>query len=682
MRPALLICIGAAATLAGCSTAPNPYAEAPGRTSGYLSISGSNAVLAEALANYAVGVLREGQHDPGAVSNYLRAATLAPETDALYLRAAVQYLRSGDIDRGIAIMEEACRANPRSADTSLLLSQICQVANRPEESMKAALRAVELSPEDSKGYIQMASLLVASGDEEGARQALRGALKKIKDPLPVLRLLGDLYSRNMSFSGSSSPELKQAIAYYEEAADYPTDEASMTYLQRLGDLYLINRQPAQALSCFQKICVHDPDNLQARQKQALCFLALGEKDKAIEALKAISGRENQPPDLYYYLGDLYETLGDEQHAIENFKSARDADPFNPKSYLKMATIHMRDDPQKAREILQEGLKRLPRERLFLEILLQLYLRNNQHQEALAMFDQISAAVPSGDPALKNERFFIQYGLAAQRCEQFAKAAAMFARAIELDPDSLEARVRLAMVHVWMRDNEEALAVMEETIYARPADPAAWYFYAIVGSRAGMYAAAVEAFRIAESLALREGPGLATALDSDFYFNYGAACERLGQYGEAQRLLHRAMALDPGNSDAFNYMAYTWAERNEQLNLAMEYIVHALDIEPENGAYLDTLGWILYRQERYAEALEYIKEAAWFMPGDPTITEHRGDILAAMGRMEEAIRFWKQSFAADSSNTALGEKLRKHGVDPNSLPLDTLQPSVLSPFPGD
>jgi tetratricopeptide (TPR) repeat protein len=169
------------------------------------------------------------------------------------------------------------------------------------------------------------------------------------------------------------------------------------------------------------------------------------------------------------------------------------------------------------------------------------------------------------------------------------------------------------------------------------------------------------------------PKAGLLLDSMFYFNYGAACERSGQFERAEALLQQAMRLDPENAEAFNYLAYMWAEKGIHLDQALEYSRHSLDCDPDNGASLDTLGWILFKQKQVAEALTCLQAAHYFMPDDPTILEHLGDVWSALHDDSEALAWWKRSYRIDAGNKQLEKKLRKHGVDINALRRDASAP---------
>ncbi|HUA59649.1 MAG TPA: tetratricopeptide repeat protein, partial [Verrucomicrobiae bacterium] len=100
-------------------------------------------------------------------------------------------------------------------------------------------------------------------------------------------------------------------------------------------------------------------------------------------------------------------------------------------------------------------------------------------------------------------------------------------------------------------------------------------------------------------------------------------------------------LQPDNAQALNYLGYMLADRNVKLDEASQLVQKALKMEPENGAFLDSMGWIYYRQGKYSEAQGLLERALAQTP-DPTIHDHLGDVLAKMGRTKEAASEWQAS----------------------------------------
>lgn len=622
--------------------------------------------MAEALAHFSMGILRERLADGSALASYRRALEEKPDYDALYVRAAVLYIKQGQNDKAIALMEDACRRNPRSVEACLYLAQVYQALNKSAKAIKAAQRAIRIEPANARGYIQLAYLYLAARDEEKARATLEKARDKAADKLPVLRLLGDLYAQKIVDAlVIPSPDAAKAIAYYEEAATLPPDDASLQYQERLGDLYLVNRQMDKALASFQNLTARLPDTIQLQKKLAMCYMALGQKEKAVEALKVVIGREPENSQVQFYLGELYETLGNTNAAVASFRSAMDTNPSTAAPYLKLASYYMKTEPGKAGQTLQNGLKRFPEDKKLLEMAIPYYLRNQQPLEALDSFVHLQNLLLHDNERFLDSRYFLNFGDIAQQNQMHDKAIALYEKGLEQDPDLLEAYIRLACLHLSMHATDEALNVMNEAVIAHPEDPVAWYYLGLIYNRAQVYPTAISAFKRVETLATRL-PKAGLLLDSMFYFNYGAVCDRAGQSKRAEALLQRAMQLDTENAEAFNYLAYIWAEKGIHLDQALEYSRHALDCDPDNGAFLDTLGWINYKQDQIAEALTCLQAAYYFMPDDPTILEHLGDAWSALRNESQACVWWERSYRINANNKKLEEKLRKHGADINAL----------------
>jgi tetratricopeptide (TPR) repeat protein len=151
------------------------------------------------------------------------------------------------------------------------------------------------------------------------------------------------------------------------------------------------------------------------------------------------------------------------------------------------------------------------------------------------------------------------------------------------------------------------------------------------------------------------------LDSAFYMSYGAAAEQAGHFVKAAELIKTAISLNPKNSaEACNFLAYMWADRNENLSAAEELVLRALEAEPSNGAYLDTLGWVYFKQGRYSESLDKLLRAAELVDKpDPIILEHIGDAYEQLGKITEAVISWQKAYVLSPENGILAEKIDTH-----------------------
>ena len=92
----------------------------------------------------------------------------------------------------------------------------------------------------------------------------------------------------------------------------------------------------------------------------------------------------------------------------------------------------------------------------------------------------------------------------------------------------------------------------------------------------------------------------------------------------------------------NYLGYMFADRGIRLDEAQQLILKALDLEPDNGAYEDSLGWVYYRQNRLDQAADELRLAVEKVGNDPTVHDHLGDVYFKQGKIREAIQQWEVS----------------------------------------
>ncbi|MGH9870632.1 MAG: tetratricopeptide repeat protein [Candidatus Polarisedimenticolia bacterium] len=127
-----------------------------------------------------------------------------------------------------------------------------------------------------------------------------------------------------------------------------------------------------------------------------------------------------------------------------------------------------------------------------------------------------------------------------------------------------------------------------------------------------------------------------------YLSAGARRQRQDDTRRAEQFLRTAIDLDPGNADALNHLGYMLADQGRRLNEAVDLVERALRKEPDNGAYLDSLGWAHYKKKEYRRSREILERARDAMPDEPEIHEHLGELYFSMGRVDEAIASWEKA----------------------------------------
>jgi tetratricopeptide (TPR) repeat protein len=127
-----------------------------------------------------------------------------------------------------------------------------------------------------------------------------------------------------------------------------------------------------------------------------------------------------------------------------------------------------------------------------------------------------------------------------------------------------------------------------------------------------------------------------------YYSRGISFERSGQWPKAEADLLQALKLKPDQPLVLNYLGYSWIDRGSHLHRGLQMIEKAVDLRPEDGYIVDSLGWAHYRLGDYHSAVEYLEKAVELVPGDPTINDHLGDAYWQTGRLIEARYQWRRA----------------------------------------
>lgn len=130
------------------------------------------------------------------------------------------------------------------------------------------------------------------------------------------------------------------------------------------------------------------------------------------------------------------------------------------------------------------------------------------------------------------------------------------------------------------------------------------------------------------------------------------------FNQSDSIYSIAVSIDSTDIIILNNFAYSLAERGVDLDKAYKMVKKAVDEEPENSSYLDTIGWVLYRMGDYSQAEKYINEAMKFDENNSTLLDHLGDILFKIGKEEKAKEIWESALQLDSNNTEIKNKIEK------------------------
>ena len=136
------------------------------------------------------------------------------------------------------------------------------------------------------------------------------------------------------------------------------------------------------------------------------------------------------------------------------------------------------------------------------------------------------------------------------------------------------------------------------------------------------------------------------------FLYASNLDKIGKWEEAKTLLLNLLKRNPKDTHTLNYVSYKLALKEQDLNLAMNFIKQALTLDPENGFFLDTLGWVEFKRKNYNKAIFFLEKSISILPRNPEILDHLGDCYLMLNRKKEAVFEWKKAIKYETDTNII------------------------------
>ena len=228
----------------------------------------------------------------------------------------------------------------------------------------------------------------------------------------------------------------------------------------------------------------------------------------------------------------------------------------------------------------------------------------------------------------------------------------FRKVTELASWNADAWVYMSGVFLGKNDFSEVATILESALKVVPEDFRVNFFLGFAYSRLGR---SIDAARVLERA--RQ----INSKDVDAIAQLALVYDGMKKYEDSDRLYEEALQLDSSRSIILNNFAYSLSERGLQLQRAYRMAQKAVEAEPENPSYLDTMGWILFKLNRYREAESYIKQAIAKGEVNAVVYEHLGDVYFKLEDKAQAIEHWQMALKLDENNNALREKISRGSI---------------------
>jgi tetratricopeptide (TPR) repeat protein len=471
-------------------------------------------------------------------------------------------------------------------------------------------------------------------------------------------------------------DFPQAIDILKDAIK-ASPNASEPYMQLAFIYAKYLKKTEQAVEYANRAVALDPRNIETYQRLYEIEIAVGNEKNARDALDRAAKINSDDATFWSRLGRLYASI-----VFKPDTEPKADDIARVNQFFKKAADHAGDDPGTLKDVadyyastrqIKEAiplyirvLELQPDDANARERLAAGFLLTNQHDKAVEMLEEIIKLHPDKyQPYELLAQLLEDSARALDRANQkdkakaeFKKAAANYEQSLLINPRRAVTCLRLGELLIGaLRDSERAVKVLKEGRERFPGIPEFTYLLAIALRETKHPEQAIGLFEEA----LHEGEAAdSEVVNARFYFDYGAAAEQAGLYDKAADLLRKSISLDSANAaDAYNYLGYMWAQQNTHLDEAEEMIKRALQNDPNNGAFLDSLGWVKFRKGKFDQALADLLRAAQNMSRDDAVVfEHIGDTYMKLNKGPQALETWQKAAALDPQNKSLADKIDK------------------------
>jgi tetratricopeptide (TPR) repeat protein len=482
-------------------------------------------------------------------------------------------------------------------------------------------------------FFQLGVAYSLSGDTDQAIRQVQEAIKRDEKYIPSYFLLGSILIRQN--------KVKEAVPVYEKVVSLEPENQAALFI--LGTLYLNISDYSRAIEILQKVCKLAPDQAEAYMSLAGAYLAVDKKKEAIDTYGQVIKLAPENVMAYFGLAESYERNQEYQKAIETYQQLIKINPGNSLAQYRRGVLYYEQkDFTKSAEAFSKIEKKVADD---LSVSSYFYL----------------AVISEEQKDLKQAVNY--YELSLQRLNQMSNRQPLNqSQSGTMLPARSSIYLHLGYLFLQLKQPKKSLQVMQEAIAVDRSNVLLHYFLGVVYTDLKKYTDAIAAYKQAITVKNEQGLRLGEAQKEpeidELYFRLGVLYDQSGDFSQMVESMQKAISYNSKNTQALNYLGYSYADRGENLPQAEGYLKKAVLLEPENGAFLDSLGWLYYHQEKYGEALEYLTKAVTYMPNDPTVLEHAGDIYAALLQTEEALRYWRQSLSANPRNPLLKKKIKE------------------------
>ena|SRR3989339_800446 len=542
----------------------------------------------------------------------------------------------GEYAEAILEFQDALRLDS-DAGIHYALAKNYRIINKIPPALQHSKKAIELSPFKVEYYDLLADIFSSAHQYDSAAAVLEKIIEIDSTQIDSYYKLARIYE-------SSKP--LQAITIYNKLTEIIGPEWSI--LIRVAELQENLGSLDKAAEAIEELLTIDPSNTAVQKLLSEVYTRAGKYDDALKIINEII--ELTPDDF-----DARERKAQILIQQNNWEAA--ANEFN--YILEKPDILLETKIRVGASFFAQSFKdsimlgyakqlfeKIDKDTSYWQVKMYLgaiSLAEKNDSVALNYFDEVK------NLAEQNTQGWTQLGGLFFDNRHYSEAITLMNEAIELFPQDFVVNLLLGLSLAQSDRHSEAKEYLKTAIDINPNDVIALSAY---GYSLNQLRENDEAI-----LYLKRALGISPN-DVNLLGTLGLIYDSLKMWEECDKTYEHALGIDSSNATVNNNYAYSLSERGEKLDLALEMAKLAIEKEPDNSSFLDTIGWVYYKLGNYEEAKTYLEKALEISGERPVMLDHLGDILFKMGKKELAVELWQKAYKLDSSNIDLKNKIEK------------------------
>jgi len=514
-------------------------------------------------------------------------------------------------EQALELLKSAYVKLPNHPGVNYALSDVYLKINDLTNAEYYGKQAVKLEPQNRWYHLKLADVYRQMGRTNEVLEELNAALKYHPRDTSLL------YEAAQAYSDLNQPQ--EANNIYNKLLYLQGEDISL-HLKKLENFNRLGMRDSSVAE-LQQIRKLDPNNLSTLQVLSNYYMKMGRYKEAQEVLQNALEINNQDPKTVAMLTDLYVT-NQQWDSLKNSLTDVLADSTTPaKSKISIArhlysTYRKSPDNPELRNatstILNMAMKQEPRVSRLQTLAADFFMQTRQYQPALEALERATALAPTDERAWE------------QRLQVLLNLGEM----------------------------QQAITVGQKAAEQIPQNPVILYFLGSAQLGNQEFSKAIQNLEEANTLPVRR------PLKARILASLGNAHASLKEWQQAFDYYQKSLDIENQNAGVLNNYAYYLSLQDKDLEKARQMAQAALEQDPRNPSYLDTLGWIFYQQGNYEQAENKIRAAIDAGGASAEVLEHMGDVMAKRNKMQEAKKWWRQALEKDSTRTYLKEKISK------------------------